>query len=142
PCTAPTVYGSLAPGRGSRPMTTPHCVGRSTSFSAWTASRHFPRLGRAQTRCVPPSSASSDRDRWNGYRGEAHAGAKRGGGCAARAREFWYLAIGTAAGLGVVLLTYFFLERRVWWSAARRRRWVAFVYGAVATALILELFLP
>lgn len=63
-------------------------------------------------------------------------------GLAPGPRGFSYRTFGITEGLGAILLTYIFLERRVWWSAARRLRWVAFVYGTVATAQILELLLP
>ena len=49
---------------------------------------------------------------------------------------------GLPEGLLALLLVNAFLTRGIWWNPSPVLRWVAIVYGTVATAQILELLLP
>lgn len=53
-----------------------------------------------------------------------------------------YRFFGLPEGLLALLLVNAFLTRGIWWNPAPTLRWVAIIYGTVATAQILEMLLP
>lgn len=53
-----------------------------------------------------------------------------------------YHTFGVTEAILALLLTHVFLRSGVWWSPAGPMRWMAIVYGAVATAQLLDLLIP